>query len=207
MKQTVFKSYDELPLFLSAKTVAWVLGISAAGTYDLLRRKDFPVAKMGSRLLASKEQFLTGIGFSLSSGQAHDVPEGIALLKEILWKKEQKYLLMDHAYEGENIRSRFVARVRASRTAKNCRNPWKCDKERYKQHKEIERFFRRIFTRYDELDAGELLGLLNSDIDLKHKFREVRQGIKEVCKRDGVEHTAASETSTNGTAGFLGLLG
>ncbi len=32
MKQSEFKSYDELPLFLNAKIVAQVLGISAAGT-------------------------------------------------------------------------------------------------------------------------------------------------------------------------------
>lgn len=31
--------------------------------------------------------------------------------------------------------------------------------------------------------TGELLGLLNSDIDLQHKYLEVRQGIKEVRKR------------------------
>ena len=35
------------------------------------------------------------------------------------------------------------------------------------------------------LRTGELLGLLNSDIDLEHKFLEVHQGVKEVCKRNG----------------------
>lgn len=33
MKENNFKSYDELPLFLNAKMVAQVLGISMAGTY------------------------------------------------------------------------------------------------------------------------------------------------------------------------------
>lgn len=61
MKQTVFKSCDKLPLFLNAKTVAQVLGISSAGTYELLHRKDFPVVKIGSRLLVPKEQFLAWI--------------------------------------------------------------------------------------------------------------------------------------------------
>ncbi|WP_322170159.1 helix-turn-helix domain-containing protein [Acutalibacter caecimuris] len=61
MKQSEFKSYDELPLFLNAKTVAQVLGISAAGTYELLHRKDFPVVKIGSRLVVPKEQFLAWI--------------------------------------------------------------------------------------------------------------------------------------------------
>ena len=61
MKQSEFKSYDELPLFLNAKTVAQVLGISAAGTYELLRPKDFPVVKIGSRLVVPKEKFLTWV--------------------------------------------------------------------------------------------------------------------------------------------------
>lgn len=61
MKQSEFKSYDELPLFLNAKTVAQVLGISAAGAYDLLHHKDFPVVKIGLRLVVPKEQFLTWI--------------------------------------------------------------------------------------------------------------------------------------------------
>ncbi len=51
MKQSEFKSYDELPLLLNAKTVAQVLGISAAGTYELLHRGDFPVVKIGSCLV------------------------------------------------------------------------------------------------------------------------------------------------------------
>lgn len=61
MKQSTFTSYDELPLFLSAKTVAQVLGISMTGTYELLHQKDFPVVKIGSRLVVPKEKFLTWI--------------------------------------------------------------------------------------------------------------------------------------------------
>ena len=37
------------------------------------------------------------------------------------------------------------------------------------------------------LRTGELLGLLNSDIDLENKTLTVRQGVKEVFKRDGVK--------------------
>ena len=99
-------------------------------------------------------------GFSLSGGQAHDAPEGIALLKKVRRKKEQKYLLMDRAYEGENVRA--AAREQGFEPVvppkKNRRNPWEYDKGRYKQRNEIERFFlrlkrfRRIFTRYDKMD-------------------------------------------------------
>ena len=61
MKKSEFKSYDELPLFLSAKTVAQVLGISLAGTYELLHRECFPVVKIGSRLVVPKEKFLAWV--------------------------------------------------------------------------------------------------------------------------------------------------
>ena len=61
MKETVFKSYDDLPLFLNAKMVAQVLGISMAGTYELLHQKDFPVVKIGSRLVVPKEKLLAWV--------------------------------------------------------------------------------------------------------------------------------------------------
>ena len=61
MVQSKFKSYEELPLFLTAKTVAEVLGISVAGAYELLHQEDFPVLKIGSRLVVPKEKLLLWI--------------------------------------------------------------------------------------------------------------------------------------------------
>ena len=61
MVQSKFKSYDELPLFLNAKTVAEILGISVAGAYELLHQEDFPVLKIGSRMVVPKENFLSWI--------------------------------------------------------------------------------------------------------------------------------------------------
>ena len=61
MVQSKFKSYDELPLFLNAKTVAEILGISVAGAYELLHHEDFPVLRIGSRLVVPKEKFLSWI--------------------------------------------------------------------------------------------------------------------------------------------------
>ena len=49
------------------------------------------------------------------------------------------------------------------------------------------------------LRTGELLGLLNSDINLEHKFLEVRQGVKEVCKRDGVNFEPGREVKVGKT--------
>ena len=36
MKQSVYKSYDELPLFLNSELVAKVLGTSSSSGYELL---------------------------------------------------------------------------------------------------------------------------------------------------------------------------
>lgn len=58
MKQTTYKSYDELPLMLSVPEVAAVLGISRAGTYALVRSDGFPALKIGSRIVVPKEKFI-----------------------------------------------------------------------------------------------------------------------------------------------------
>ena len=42
MKESIYKSYDELPLFLNAETVAKVLGVSSSSGYELMHEKDFP---------------------------------------------------------------------------------------------------------------------------------------------------------------------
>ena len=59
--QSKFKSYDELPLFLNAKTVAEVSGISMAGSYELFHQEGFPVMRIGSRLVVPKEKFLSWV--------------------------------------------------------------------------------------------------------------------------------------------------
>lgn len=53
MKQTVYKSYDELPLMLSVPEVAAVLGISRAGTYELVKSDGFPSLKIGNRIVVN----------------------------------------------------------------------------------------------------------------------------------------------------------
>ena len=57
MKESVYKSYDELSLFLNAETVAKLLGISPSSGYELMHEKGFPVLKIGSRLVVPKEKF------------------------------------------------------------------------------------------------------------------------------------------------------
>ena len=58
MKESSYKSYDELPLFLNAATVAKVLGVSPSSCYELMHEPDFPVLKIGSRMVVPKEQFV-----------------------------------------------------------------------------------------------------------------------------------------------------
>ena len=80
----------------------------------------------------------------------------------------EQSLLMDRAYEGDNMRT--TAKELGYRPVvppkKNRIDPWEYDKELYKRRNEVERYFRRIkrfrrvFTRYDKLDivfAGFIL--------------------------------------------------
>ncbi len=43
------------------------------------------------------------------------------------------------------------------------------------------------------LRTGELLGLLNSDINLEGRYLEVRQNVKEVCRREGTDYVPGNK--------------
>ena len=58
MKDSAYKSFDELPLFLNADTVAKTLGISPASGYELLHENGFPSLRIGSRIVVPKEAFI-----------------------------------------------------------------------------------------------------------------------------------------------------
>jgi predicted DNA-binding transcriptional regulator AlpA len=58
MKEPVYEAYEELPLFLNAEVVAKVLGIAASSSYELMHEADFPVLKVGSRMVVPKEKFI-----------------------------------------------------------------------------------------------------------------------------------------------------
>ncbi len=68
MKQSIYKTYDDLPLFLNATMVAQVLGISAASSYELMHEKDFPVLKVGNRMIVPKEKFITWVEQNTNGG-------------------------------------------------------------------------------------------------------------------------------------------
>ena len=61
MKESKYKSYDELPLMLSVTDMAGVLGISRAGAYELVKREGFPSLSVGSRIIIPKDQFISWV--------------------------------------------------------------------------------------------------------------------------------------------------
>ena len=58
MKESSYKSYDDLPLFLNSETVAKVLGVSPSSDYELMHEPGFPVLRVGNRMVVPKEQFI-----------------------------------------------------------------------------------------------------------------------------------------------------
>ena len=71
MKLSVYKSYDDLPLFLNADTVAKVLGVSISSTYELLHEPGFPVVRVGSRMVVPKEKFMAWVSAQTEGGAQH----------------------------------------------------------------------------------------------------------------------------------------
>ncbi len=69
MKVSQFKDYSELPLFLNAEVIAKVLGISPASTYELMHEPDFPVLKIGNRMVVSKEKFILWVEENTAGGK------------------------------------------------------------------------------------------------------------------------------------------
>ena len=57
----MYKNYDDLPGELSVRELKDFLGISRAGTYQLLRRPDLPTLHVASRLLVAKDKLLLWI--------------------------------------------------------------------------------------------------------------------------------------------------
>ena len=99
--------------------------------------------------------------FSLSVGQAHDAPEGRKLLRRLGPQRASPALVMDRAYEGDETRQLALdlGFTPVVPPLKSRREPWQYNREMYKRRNEIERLFRRlkgfrrIFSRFEKLDA------------------------------------------------------
>ena len=61
MRESKFKSYQDLSLTLTAPEVSEVLGISRAAAYELVRSKGFPRMRIGTRILVPRDKFLQWI--------------------------------------------------------------------------------------------------------------------------------------------------
>ena len=68
MKESMFKNYDDLPLFLNAATVAKVLGVAPSSAYELMHESGFPVLKIGSRMVVPKEEFIRWVQQNTKGG-------------------------------------------------------------------------------------------------------------------------------------------
>ena len=69
MKESNYKSYDELPLFLNAATVAEVLGVSPSSGYELMHKHGFPSMRIGSRIVVPKDAFVKWVGCHTGGAQ------------------------------------------------------------------------------------------------------------------------------------------
>ena len=70
MKLSEYKSYDDLPLFLNAAIVVKALGIAPSSAYELLHEVDFPVLKVGSRIVVPKEKFIEWVEQHTKGGES-----------------------------------------------------------------------------------------------------------------------------------------
>ncbi len=103
----------------------------------------------------------TAITLSLSPGQAHDAPTGRELLKGVGRQPEDRFLVADRAYEGDETRQLVpdLGFTLVVPPKSNRRNPWDYNRELNKKRNEVERLFRRlksyrrIFSRDDKLDV------------------------------------------------------
>lgn len=58
MKESAYKTYEDLPLFLNETTVVNVLGVSPSSVYALMHEPGFPVLKIGKRMVVPRESFI-----------------------------------------------------------------------------------------------------------------------------------------------------
>ncbi len=68
MKESKYKSYDDLPLFLNAELVAKALGVSPSSGYELMHEEGFPTLRIGSRMVVPKEKFIQWVETHTAGG-------------------------------------------------------------------------------------------------------------------------------------------
>jgi len=68
MKESTYKDYSELPLFLNATMAAKVLGVSPSSGYELIHEPDFPILKVGNRMMVPREKFIEWVEKNIAGG-------------------------------------------------------------------------------------------------------------------------------------------
>ena len=56
MEEQNYKSFDELPIYMSVPVVAKLFGISESSGYELVHEKGFPAFRIGSRIIVERDK-------------------------------------------------------------------------------------------------------------------------------------------------------
>ena len=75
MKTSIYKNYDELPLFLNSDTVAKTLGIAPSSAYELMHEKDFPLCASAAAWSSRKKNSSSGSRNTRKAVSAHEKNE------------------------------------------------------------------------------------------------------------------------------------
>ena len=65
MIESTVKTYSDLPMFLNAKAVSALLGISSASCYELMHEKDFPTLRLGNRIVVPRDKLIEWINLRI----------------------------------------------------------------------------------------------------------------------------------------------
>ena len=57
MDKIIYKSLDELPMFLDDKIIGDIFGISRTSVYELIHEKGFPYIRLGKKIVVPKDKF------------------------------------------------------------------------------------------------------------------------------------------------------
>ena len=71
MKESQYKSYDDLPRFLNAEMLSAVLGVAPSSAYELMHETGFPTLRVGSnRMVVPREKFIDWVEEHTKGGDA-----------------------------------------------------------------------------------------------------------------------------------------
>ena len=67
-----YHQMEEVPMYLSAKEIVKVLGISRSNVYDIMHGIDFPLIVVGGRRMVQRERFFSWL-------KTHDVNNSVGI--------------------------------------------------------------------------------------------------------------------------------